>query len=243
MVEDDADIARLVELHLRDLNCRVDLAGDGEGGLRRVAEDGYDLVILDLMLPGLDGLEVCRRIRAGQERHVPILMLTAKSTELDRVVGLEVGADDYLTKPFSILELVARVKALFRRVEALSAAGSGQPDSVIRRHGLHIDKEKRRVTLEGREVKLTAKEFDLLVHFAAHPGRVFTRGQLLDRVWGYGHEGYEHTVNSHINRLRAKIEHDPSAPRYIETVWGVGYRFPEHERVAVARESTSGTGP
>ncbi len=230
MVEDDPDIARLVALHLRDLNCAVDLAGDGEEGLRMAAAAGYDLLILDLMLPGLDGLEVCRRIRAGQEGHVPILMLTAKSTELDRVVGLEVGADDYLTKPFSILELVARVKALFRRVEALSSAAPGRSSSLIRRRGVWIDKEKRKVTVEGREVRLTAKEFDLLVHFAAHPGRVFTRGQLLDQVWGYGHEGYEHTVNSHINRLRAKIEADPSDPRYIETVWGVGYRFPEDEQ-------------
>ena len=230
MVEDDRDIARLVELHLRDLNCGVDLAGSGEEGLRLAADDGYDLVILDLMLPGVDGLEVCRRIRAGQESHVPILMLTAKSTELDRVVGLEVGADDYLTKPFSILELVARVKALFRRVEALSSR-SERPGSVIENRGLFIDKDKRKVTVQGRKIRLTAKEFDLLVQFAAHPGRVFTRSQLLDRVWGYGHEGYEHTVNSHINRLRAKIESDPSEPRYIETVWGVGYRFPEPEQV------------
>ena len=230
MVEDDRDIARLVELHLRDLHCTVDLATDGEEGLRIAGDDGYDLVILDVMLPGLDGLEVCRRIRAGQERHVPILMLTAKSTELDRVVGLEVGADDYLTKPFSILELVARVKALFRRVEALSAVEPGRSTSVIRRRGLHIDRDRRTVAVEGREVRLTAREFDLLAHFASHPGRVFTRGQLLDQVWGYGHEGYEHTVNSHINRLRAKIERDPSDPRYIVTVWGVGYRFPEREQ-------------
>jgi DNA-binding response OmpR family regulator len=229
IVEDDQDIARLVELHLRDLNCRVDLAGDGEEGLRRAGATTYDLVILDLMLPGLDGLEVCRRIRAGQSGHVPILMLTAKSTELDRVVGLEVGADDYLTKPFSILEFVARVKALFRRVEALASAGAEPSRPVLRRRGIEIDRDKRKVTVAGREVKLTAKEFDLLVHFAAHPGRVFTRGQLLDQVWGYGHEGYEHTVNSHINRLRAKIERDPSDPCYIVTVWGVGYRFPEHE--------------
>jgi DNA-binding response OmpR family regulator len=234
MVEDDRDIARLVELHLRDLNCGVDLAGSGEEGLRMAADSGYDLVILDLMLPGLDGLEVCRRIRSGQEGHVPILMLTAKSTELDRVVGLEVGADDYVTKPFSILELMARVKALLRRVEALSPAHSERSRSVIEHRGLRIDKQKRKVAIDGREIRLTAKEFDLLVHFAAHPGRVFTRSQLLDRVWGYGHEGYEHTVNSHINRLRAKIESDPSEPRYIETVWGVGYRFPELDQVAAS---------
>jgi DNA-binding response OmpR family regulator len=232
IIEDDPDIARLVELHLKDLNCAVDIETDGESGLRRVSQTGYDLLVLDLMLPGLDGLEVCKRIRGGDQPHLPILMLTAKSTELDRVLGLEIGADDYLTKPFSILELVARVKALFRRVEALAPTPEGRPEreqKTIDRRGLHIDREKREVTVDGREIKLTAKEFDLLFHFAAHPGRVFTRGQLLDRVWQYGHDGYEHTVNSHINRLRAKIETDPSSPCYIETVWGVGYRFPESE--------------
>ena len=226
IIEDDRDIARLVELHLRDLNCTTDLEHDGDSGLRRAGDGSYDLIILDLMLPGLDGLEICRRIRSSAQSHVPILMLTAKSTELDRVVGLEIGADDYLTKPFSILELVARVKALFRRVEAL-APEPERTQEVIDQRGLHIDKEKREVTVSGREIKLTAKEFDLLFHFAAHPGRVFTRGQLLDHVWQYGHDGYEHTVTSHINRLRAKIEADTSSPCYIETVWGVGYRFPE----------------
>ena len=226
IIEDDQDIARLVELHLRDINCSVDLERDGDAGLRLAEGGGYDLIILDLMLPGLDGLEICRRIRSSEQGHVPILMLTAKSTEVDRVVGLEIGADDYLTKPFSILELVARVKALFRRVEALAPAPE-QSKEIIDRRGLHLDKERREVTVSGREVKLGAKEFDLLFHFAAHPGRVFTRSQLLDHVWQYGHDGYEHTVNSHINRLRAKIESDPSSPCYIETVWGVGYRFPE----------------
>jgi DNA-binding response OmpR family regulator len=228
IVEDDPDIARLVELHLKDLECAVDVERDGQSGLQRATSSSYDLIILDLMLPGLDGLEICKGVRASSKSHVPILMLTAKSTELDRVLGLEIGADDYLTKPFSVLELVARVKALFRRVEALTPE-TPQTGEVIDRRGLHIDKEKREVSVDGREVKLTAKEFDLLFYFAAHPGRVFTRGQLLDHVWQYGHEGYEHTVNSHINRLRAKIESDPSSPRYIETVWGVGYRFPETE--------------
>ena len=228
IIEDDHDIARLVELHLRDLNCDAEIEHDGARGLRSALEQDHDLIVLDLMLPGLDGLEICKRIRASSKGHVPILMLTAKSTEVDRVVGLEIGADDYLTKPFSILELVARVKALFRRVEALALESEIVAD-VIDRRGLHIDKSKREVSVDGREVKLTAKEFDLLFYFAAHPGRVFTRGQLLDRVWQYGHDGYEHTVNSHINRLRAKIEADPSTPRYIETVWGVGYRFPEND--------------
>ena len=229
IIEDDQDIARLVELHLKDINCSVHLERDGDKGLRRAVATSYDLIILDLMLPGLDGLEICRRIRSSKASHVPIMMLTAKTTEVDRVVGLEIGADDYLTKPFSILELVARVKALFRRVEALAPEPESTKD-IIDRRGLHLDKEKREVSVSGREVKLTAKEFDLLFHFAAHPGRVFTRSQLLDHVWQYGHDGYEHTVNSHINRLRAKIETDPSSPCYIETVWGVGYRFPETDQ-------------
>ncbi|MDH3746533.1 MAG: response regulator transcription factor [Acidobacteriota bacterium] len=225
VIEDDPDIAGLVELHLRDLNCSTEIAGDGHRGLELVEACDYDLVVLDLMLPGLDGLEICKRIRAGSRRRVPILMLTAKTTELDRILGLEVGADDYLTKPFSILELVARAKALFRRVEDLDKPTSTEPASITHA-GLSIDRARRLVTVEGEEVKLTAKEFDLLYHFAARPGMVFTRGQLLDQVWGYAHEGYEHTVNSHINRLRAKIEPNPAKPRFIETVWGVGYRFP-----------------
>lgn len=180
------------------------------------------------MLPGMEGLEVCRRLRA-KPPYTPILMLTAKSSELDRVLGLEVGADDYLTKPFSIRELVARVKALFRRVEAIGTQGSPGPQKTIRAGDLIIDVEKRKVMLESKQADLTAKEFDLLLQFAQHPGRVYTRSQLLDLVWGYAHDGYEHTVNSHINRLRAKIEEDPARPRYILTVWGVGYKFAEPE--------------
>jgi len=203
-------------------------ARSGEEGLRILEREDIDLVVLDLMLPGLDGLEVCRRLRAA-ERYTPILMLTARSSELDRVVGLEVGADDYLTKPFSIRELVARVKAIFRRVEALSVEAPGEGGAPLRFDTLEIEPAKRRVTLAGEEVHLTAKEFDLLHCFAARPGRVFTRGELLEQVWGYGYDGYEHTVNSHINRLRAKIEADPSNPTFVLTVWGVGYRFRDRE--------------
>lgn len=226
VIEDDHDIARLVEFHLRDLQCTTEIAATGEAGLAQAESGLFDLVILDLMLPGLDGLEVCKRIRAGQQRNVPILMLTAKSTELDRVLGLEIGADDYLTKPFSILELVARVKALFRRVEQLQLEPNDAEPAPIDRGPLVIDPRSHTVMIDDQEIHLTAKEFDLLLHFASHPGRVFTRSQLLDQVWGYAHEGYEHTVNSHINRLRAKIEKDPAKPRFVETVWGVGYRFP-----------------
>ena len=224
VIEDDPDIARLVKLHLADAGCNVDVASDGALGLQRATEGNHDLIVLDLMLPGVDGLEICRRVRA-QEGYTPILMLTAKSSELDRVVGLEMGADDYLTKPFSVMELVARVKALFRYVDAVGARENLSSQAPIEVGDLAIDLDKRRVVIAGDPVELTAREFDLLAYFARHPGRVFTRAQLLDQVWGYGHEGYEHTVNSHINRLRAKIERDPSSPAYVQTVWGVGYRF------------------
>jgi DNA-binding response OmpR family regulator len=226
VIEDEQDIADLLRMHLHDLNCEVHVAHDGADGLAKVQSKRYDLIVLDLMLPGMDGLEVCRRLR-GRQDYTPILMLTSKSTELDRVLGLELGADDYLTKPFSIIELLARVKAIFRRVEALSAKPTADAPVALGAGGLMIDTQKRSVTLDGKPIDLTAKEFDLLTHFAKHPGRVFTRTQLLDAVWGYSHEGYEHTVNSHINRLRAKIEQNPAEPMYILTVWGVGYKFTE----------------
>ncbi len=224
IVEDEREIARLVELHLRDLGCAVTLAHDGDAGLRLAEQGDFDLIVLDLALPGVDGLEICRRVRA-HPAYTPILMLTARSSEIDRVVGLESGADDYLTKPFSVRELVARVKAIFRRVEALQGEPAARDEEEIRSGDLAIYPLTRKVDLAGQPVRLTAKEFDLLVQFARNPERVYTRSDLLDLVWGYGHNGYEHTVNSHINRLRAKIETDPSAPRFIQTVWGVGYRF------------------
>ena len=178
------------------------------------------------MLPGIDGLEVCRRLRK-QAVNVPILMLTARTSEIDRVLGLELGADDYLTKPFSIMELKARVKAILRRVDISTNQQHDDSNERIEAGSLLIDVSGRNVSIDTRAIELTAREFDLLLYFARHPGRVFSRGQLLDQVWGYSHNGYEHTVNSHINRLRKKIEVDPSQARYIETVWGVGYRFSE----------------
>lgn len=228
IIEDEPDIAELVGLHLADAGHHVRTEGDGRRGLETALGGRWDLVILDLMLPGVDGLEVCRRLRA-QERYTSVLMLTARSTETDRVVGLEMGADDYLTKPFSVRELVARVRALFRRDDALLYESS--PSRPISVGGLRIDPARRETRIDGRHVELTAKEFDLLTFFASHPGRVFTRGELLDRVWGYVHGGYEHTVNTHINRLRRKIEPDPKDPRYVLTVWGVGYRFPAADEV------------
>lgn len=185
---------------------------------------GYDAIVLDIMLPRLDGLALCQAIRQ-QKIHTPILMLTARSTEVDRVIGLELGADDYLTKPFSIRELQARVKALFRRVDSYSARSGVSQRAVLKVDDLVIDIDQRRVSLAGVPVTLTAKEFDLLLCFAQHPGRVYTREKLLDAVWGYSHNGYGHTVNSHINRLRSKIERDPSNPRLVLTVWSVGYKF------------------
>ncbi|HRC23072.1 MAG TPA: response regulator transcription factor, partial [Nitrospira sp.] len=206
VVEDDLDIGRLLGMHLTDLAYVVEIAKTGVEGLQYVLSKRYDLIILDVMLPGIDGLEICRQIRSLPS-YTPILMLTAKSSEIDRVLGLEVGADDYLTKPFSVRELLARVKALFRRSEAFRDK-TQDLQKTIRAEGLYIDVEKRKVTVGGSPRDLTAKEFDLLLQFALHPGRVYTRTQLLDAVWGYGHDGYEHTVNSHINRLRAKIEKD-----------------------------------
>lgn len=230
VVEDQQEIAELIRLHLGDLSCDVTLARDGIVGLAEAESKPYDLVMLDIMLPGLDGLEILKRMRS-KSIYTPVLMLTSKSSELDRVLGLELGADDYVTKPFSVTELIARVKAIFRRVDALAAPVPQAQPKQLRAGALIIEPDRHVVTLDGREIELTAKEFDLLLCFAQHPGRVFTRGQLLDKVWGYSHSGYEHTVNSHINRLRTKIEADPANPRYILTVWSVGYKFAELEKL------------
>ena len=224
VVEDEHDIAGLLRLHLEDLGCEVDICHEGHTGLAR-ALDGtpWSLLVIDLRLPGLDGMEICRQVRASST-YTPILMLTARASELDRVLGLETGADDYLTKPFSVIEFAARVKAILRRVEQLARRSPVQLRT-LREADLEIDLDRRLAKRAGALLDLTAKEFDLLVHLAQHPARVFTRAQLLDQVWGTTHDAFEHTVNSHINRLRAKIESDPARPRYIVTVWGVGYRF------------------
>ena len=224
LVEDNEDMAQLLALHLRDLQHSVELCFDGDSGLQHAENHQYDLVILDLMLPGKDGLSICRAIRENQN-YTPILMLTAKDSELDRVLGLETGADDYVTKPFSITEVLARIKAIFRRSDAIKSSNPDDLSEIIQRGLLVINPVKHTVTVKELEVDLTAKEFDLLLFFARHPGRVYSRSQLLDHIWGYGHDGYEHTVNSHINRLRIKIEVDSKHPVYIQTVWGVGYKF------------------
>ncbi|WP_206046907.1 response regulator transcription factor [Mangrovimicrobium sediminis] len=224
VVEDEHDIAELIALHLRDEGYQVTVANDGHAGMRQAFARSWDLVILDLRLPGPDGLSICKALRA-EHNYVPILMLTSKSSELDRVLGLELGADDYVTKPFSVSELVARVKSLFRRIDALSSGAESAAPEALTVGDLSIDSARREVRVGESRVELTAREFDLLLHFARHPGRVFSRAQLLDSVWGFGHEGYEHTVNSHINRLRGKIEPDSEHPQYIVTVWGVGYKM------------------
>ncbi|MEM6344359.1 MAG: response regulator transcription factor [Bacteroidota bacterium] len=227
VVEDDRDMVQLLEIHLKDLDCELDLAYDGQTGLEKALSYDYDLMVLDVMLPGPDGLEICRQVRA-REKSNPILMLTARSEEIDKVLGLEMGADDYLTKPFSIREFLARVKALFRRVERFQPqASADQPESVLSFGELMIDLDKRKVTIKGQRVELSPKEFDLLGLLAANPGKSYDRARILNLVWGYDFEGYEHTVNSHINRLRRKIEPDLQNPTYILTSWGIGYRFNE----------------
>jgi DNA-binding response OmpR family regulator len=224
IIEDNADIIHLLSVNLRSMQMKVEHASDGKSGLELALSGRFDLIILDLMLPEIDGLDVCRRLR---EKRVftPVLMLTARTSELDRVLGLEVGADDYLTKPFSVPELIARVNAILRRAEHYHETDTSTVAGSIQFDDLLINPETRQVSISDKQIDLTAREFDLLWHFATHPGRVFTRTQLLDMVWGYGHDGYEHTVNSHINRLRAKIETDPAKPHFVLTVWGVGYKF------------------
>ncbi|MFT6029846.1 MAG: DNA-binding response OmpR family regulator [Oleiphilaceae bacterium] len=223
IVEDDHDINNLLAMNLRSSGYEIESSENGMQGLKMAQAGTYDLIILDLMLPEIDGLEICRRLR-GEGKTTPIIMLTAKDGEIDRVLGLEMGADDYLTKPFSVRELQARVKAQLRRVDMMR-----QPEVAVKEilefGHLSICPSKRAVSLNDKVIELTGTEFDLLLYLARHPGMVFSRAQLLDNIWGYQHSGYEHTVNSHINRLRTKIEIDASKPEYVLTVWGVGYKF------------------
>lgn len=225
-VEDDPEIGRLLMALLGDAGYPAQWVTDGESALEHWRE--ASLVLLDLMLPGIDGLEVCRQIRAHDD-SLPLIMLTAKAATRDVVQGLEIGADDYITKPFDSAILLARVAALQRRHDRHDVAADAAGATPLGSGDLRIDVEARRASLRGHALSLTAKEFALLTYFAQHPGHAFTRADLLDAVWGVEFDGFDHTVNTHINRLRSKIEDDPSNPRYIQTVWGVGYRFTDDE--------------
>ncbi len=222
VVDDEPNIVEVVSAYLRREQFNVVTAGDGETALRKVEEHNPDLIVLDVMLPRLDGLEVLRRVRSAGS--TPVIMLTARGEESDKLVGLGIGADDYLTKPFSPRELVARIKAVLRRAQPAPAPEPGA-DSVLRFSGLKVNPRTRVVETDSGQVELTAKEFDLLFFLASHPAEVFTRTQLLDQVWDYSYYGDTSTVTVHIRRLREKIEPDPMRPRYIKTVWGVGYKF------------------
>ncbi|MFD1017060.1 winged helix-turn-helix domain-containing protein [Winogradskyella rapida] len=229
VVEDDVHIAELVTINLEDDQTSVKSCYNGNEGFIEASTHTYDLIILDLMLPGKKGLDICRELRASKV-NTPILMLTSKSDEIDKILGLETGADDYMTKPFSVRELQARVKAIIRRQSFGTTSTTSEEDAdlpVLTRKDLVVNQEMRKVELQGERLNLTPKEFELLCLLANNVGKTYSRAQLLHRIWGYEFEGYEHTVNSHINRLRAKIEQDPGNPEYILTTWGVGYRFSE----------------
>ncbi len=222
VVEDDTELLTLLSTRLRDEGYRVTTATTGPEAVDAAEEDAPDVALIDVMLPGFDGLEVCRRLRASLPT-VYVMMLTAKSSEVDRVVGLEVGADDYVTKPFSLQEVVARVRSGLRRLHMTETAGESDQPIVI--DGLVIDLSRREVSVDGEPVQLTVREFDLLYFLASHADKPFTRMQLLDKVWDLRYEGYERTVDSHVQRLRSKIEPDAGSPRFVKTVWGVGYKL------------------
>ncbi len=224
IVEDDSAIQRMIGDYFRHLGYEVLTAGDGEAGLKTALNERPTVLLLDLMLPKLDGLAVCRQLREKLP-GLPILMLTAKDDVVDKIVGLELGADDYITKPFSLRELEARVKSVLRRTRARNETPADDTQAPIMRGDLRVDPARREVSIRGKLVDLTPKEFELLTLFAAHPGRVYSRKYLLEHVWDYSYGGYDRTIDSHINRLRSKIEADPDEPKLVLTVWGVGYKF------------------
>lgn len=225
LAEDDADIVQLLRLNFDLSSYNLTVAKNGSDALQKALIGNFQLIILDIMLPGIDGIEVCKKIR---ERNIitPVIMLTSRSEEIDKVLALELGADDYITKPFSIRELIARVKAVLRRSES-KAEITNDVINEIHIDDLYIDKEKMKASLKNKRLDLTAKEFELLYLLASNRGKTFSRQELLEMIWGYSFSGYEHTVTSHINRLRMKIEPDLEHPSYILTTWGVGYRFAE----------------
>lgn len=225
IIEDDKDISELISIHLSDMQMEVDKAFDGKDGLMKALNNNYRFILLDIRLPLLDGFEVCKRLRM-EKNNTPVLMITSKSEEIDKVLGLEIGADDYISKPFGIRELLARIKAVLRRTERASQSTTDDHQE-LRCDKLYVNVVMRIVEVAGQRIELSPKEFDLLVHLASNPGKTYSRMQLLNQVWGYEFEGFEHTVNSHINRLRSKIEVNMGQPEYILTTWGVGYKFRE----------------
>ncbi|WP_395339696.1 response regulator transcription factor [Ningiella sp. W23] len=226
VVEDDLDIATLIKVNLDELGLEIDHFADGKKACDAALANDYTLMLLDITLPSMNGLDICRTIRSHKPEQA-IVMLTAKNSETDRVLGLELGADDYMTKPFSIRELQARVRSQIRKAHLLDQARQQTqiPSTSIVSGEITIDQQSRQAVRNGKHLDLTATEFDLLYYLMQHPNQVFSRAQLLESVWGYHHSGYEHTVNSHINRLRAKLENDATDPVYVQTVWGVGYKF------------------
>ncbi|MBB6480429.1 response regulator transcription factor [Spirochaeta isovalerica] len=230
IVEDDSEISKILSVNIEDLGLKTRICDNGQDGLELARSGKFSLIILDIMLPRLDGVSLLRELRKSDAR-TPVLMVTARDSELDRVLGLELGADDYMSKPFSVREMTARVKALLRRSQ-LADDANGYRDKPVSIGKLTLDPLKRKALLGKKEVDLTVKEFDLLSLFMKNPGRAYSRSDLLNLIWGYQFEGYEHTVNTHINRLRAKIEIDPGKPEYLKTVWGVGYRFAEENELS-----------
>jgi len=229
VIEDDEKILEAISEYFSRAGYSVQTATDGLSGVQAALNDRPDAVVLDLMLPKMDGLAVCRELRE-KAAYIPILMLTAKDDVVDKVLGLEMGADDYITKPFSLRELEARIKSVMRRVRSAAVTEGVGEDAPIVRGRLRIDPAKREVTVGDRQVELTPKEFELLRLFASNPGRVFPRKYLLEKIWDYSYEGYDRTIDSHINRLRAKIEENPENPQMVLTVWGIGYKFSDEQR-------------
>ena len=223
IIEDDENILELVDIHLKDIHCTTSKANNGTDGIKQAINKTFDLIILDINLPDISGIEICKKLRE-EKVSTPIMMLTARSEEIDKIIGLETGADDYLTKPFSIREFIARVKAILRRTE-INKSDLEVSSEIIYCGELTVDYQKRKVLVGKNKIELTPKEFDLLYLFITNQGKSYSRENLLNIVWGYEFSGYEHTVNSHINRLRAKIESDLNKPQYILTTWGIGYRF------------------
>jgi len=221
IIEDEPEIVEVISTHLQDEEFDVSHDGDGVSGLVSALNNEWDLLLIDRKLPRLDGIEICQKVRQYNSQ-VPIILVSAKSSESERIEGLNVGADDYISKPFSVLEMVARIHAVFRRVDAPKY--NPHQDRIVV-CDIVLDKRTHEVVVSGKVISLTPREFDLLACFTEAPGRVFKRQDLLETVWGYNHSGYLHTVNTHINRLRCKLEKDPANPVYIKTVWGVGYKF------------------